>query len=192
MVDEKKRSEKLVLFLILVIAILASSVTYAASSSYLETKGTARIENYKWNVHFDNLQNSKLIGEVIENKKPSFNEYKTIISGFDVTFKNPSDKVIYEFDIVNDGDFDAIVSSIVVTKPTCLSKSKNELNEKEFCENLKYNLEYEDGTRLNINDSLDKKTTKKVKLILDYQKNQFPDDEIEMNDISITISYSQK
>lgn len=180
------------LFLILLFAVITSSITFAATSSYLEIKGTAKIENYKWSVHFDNLKNPIIIGEIVENNKPILNEYKTIISGIDLTFKNPTDKITYIFDIVNDGDFDAIISSIVVTDPVCISKSNNIGNAKEFCDNLKYEITYEDDTKLNINDSLEKKTSKKVKLVFKYLNDQFPTDVIEMNNISITFGYSQK
>ena len=173
--------------------IVGISVAYASITSKLDINGYASMNNGRWNVHFDNLSNVSIIGSALEKHKPLLNSSATSISGFDIEFFQPKDVVSYTFDVVNEGDFDAEISSITILKPRCNGKGKNsDEDAKMVCENLKYQLKYGDGSSINVEDELNRKSTKKMMLTLEYTGKNLPEEQVEITDLGITIIYSQR
>lgn len=98
-----------VIIVLLVVAIVAMSIGFANFSETLEINGTADIAPTEWSVHFDDA---------------SYNESGTVAATnhnvgelavtYDVTLAKPGDTYSFTVDVINDGDFDAELTSITL------------------------------------------------------------------------------
>ena len=107
---KKDKGLQTVVISILAIAVLVMSVGFASYAQNLNISGTATFAGAKWDVHFDTS---------------SFNETGTItsspaatISTTDITYNvalaGPGDEYTFDVDVVNNGTFDASLSSITI------------------------------------------------------------------------------
>ena len=175
------------------IAIICVSFVYASITSQLSIDGYASMNPAKWSVHFQNLSNANLKGTALEVTKPTLQNNSTNISNFNVEFMNIKDGVSYTFDVINDGNLDAKVSSIFIPKPICTGTGSNSYEDENLiCDNLNYYLTYADGTRILAGDSLDKGQSKSLILNLEYSGTQLPQNVVEISGLSITLIYTQK
>lgn len=175
------------------ISITGISLAYASMTSKLSIDGYASINSVKWSVHFQNLSNANLKGTALEVTKPILQKDSTSISNFDVQFINANDGVTYTFDVINDGDLDAKVSSIVIPRPICNGIGENSYNDSNLvCANFSYSLTYGDGTKIQVGDILRKGQSKSFTLKLEYLGTQLPQNVVEISELSIALIYVQK
>lgn len=175
------------------IGIISVSFVYASITSQLSIDGYASMNPAKWSVHFQNLSNANLKGTALEITKPTLQNNSTNISNFNVEFMNVKDGVSYTFDVINDGNLDAKVSSIFIPKPICTGTGSNSYEDENLiCDNLNYYLTYTDGTRILAGDSLDKGQSNSLILNLEYSGTQLPQNVVEISGLSITLIYTQK
>ena len=107
--------------IILAIAIIFMSVGYAVFSTQLELNGVTRIESSKWSVLFQNP--TKYSSTTITDDKISkFELTDTTSVSFDATL-GLNDTFSFVVDVVNDGTFDAKLTSWTLTA------KKNDTNE---------------------------------------------------------------
>lgn len=173
--------------------ILSVSIAYATITSRLDINDYVIMNSGNWSVHFANLHKVDLIGEAKEKVTPKLQDGLTSISNFDLNFYQTGDGAIYTFDVVNDGELDAYISSITVPKPVCNSSVVNDYyNSKLVCNNLVYNLSYSDGSSVNVDDTLPNGTTKTLRLTLKYSGKSLPANPVKISGLGITIIYSQK
>lgn len=106
---------------------------------------------------------------------------------------NINDGVNYTFNVVNDGDLDAKISSIVMPKPVCTSTGDTAYEDSSLiCDNLNYSLTYLDGTEIKIGDTLEKGQSKSLILKLEYLGTNLPQNVVEISGLSIALIYVQK
>lgn len=116
------------------------------------------------NVYFEKLS-AVMIGKS-SYKMPELNVKS--FNSFQVILREPGDKVIFRFRLVNKGDNSCIISKIK-EKIHCNQDSLNKY--KEVCNSLKYDLTYEDGVSVMVGDTLTDNSSKNVKLTIEYPTN---------------------
>lgn len=106
------------LIVALLVILFGITVGYASIATGLLINGTADIEGTNWNVHFTEpvvLPGSTEIGtEKNPYKKVSIDDTLTQIN-YQVVFLKPGDYYEFTFNVVNDGEMDAKVESILQT-----------------------------------------------------------------------------
>lgn len=161
-------------------------IAYAAFTSNLNINGTGVSRKSNFDIYFSNLQEVELTGTAEEITAPTISG--TTISSYDVKLVSPGDSVSYTFDVVNNGDYNATITSLSIPKPECG-------NSVTFCSHLSYTLKYTDGTTVATNDALLAKETKTMVLKLNYDENisssDLPSSNVTISNLGIDIVYSQ-
>ena len=148
----KDKGFKMGILVAVIAMVVVVGIGYAAFTATLNINGTAKVEASSWNVHFanctdgncittSNIQSTKGIpSTAVVNVEPVLTD--TTISDWDVTLKTPGDYVKYTFNVVNDGSFDAkLSSSFALPTPTCTGTGENaETDAANVCKNLTYNI----------------------------------------------------
>ena len=109
---EKARKMKIISLIVLVVMVLGLTVAFAALSQTLTINGSATVNTASWDIHFENLTLSEKTGTAEVSGTPSLTG--TVISGIDVSLNKPGDKIVYEFDLVNNGSIEAKLTNINV------------------------------------------------------------------------------
>ena len=176
--------------------IIVLGIVYAAFTQQLNIAGSATGRSSKWDIHFENLSNVSLNGTAKELTAPTINTNSTQISNYSVSLTSPGDYVEYTFDVVNDGDYDATLTNLSKTAPSCQGTGDNASTDaSNVCEKLTYTLTYENGTTVSQSDTLASKETKTMKLKLLYQ--EFNDDsllpkmDVTITGLGIQLTYTQ-
>ena len=110
---EKERRIKALAIVVLVIAVLGLTIAFAALSQTLTINGSANVDAATWDIHFENIQLKEKVGSATANVP---NLTGTSITDIEVSLIKPGDKIVYEFDIVNNGDIDAKLDNITYNK----------------------------------------------------------------------------
>mgnify|MGYP002858562718 CR=1 FL=1 len=127
--------------------VLVVTVAWAAFLTNLTINGSATVAKSSWGVEFQNLQAAQAgnddgvtHGVTLGATAPSITNNSTTIGNYSVTLSKPGDYVIYEFDIVNTGTFDAkIDTGFALPTPTCTKTgSGTDANATTVCGNLSY------------------------------------------------------
>lgn len=176
--------------------LLCGTIVYAGFTQQLDIQGNATVKKSSWAIKFTNLQPVVKTGTATEVTAPTINTNDTKISDYDVTLTTPGDSVTYNFDVTNEGTFDAKISSITIPKPTCAGSGVNaEADETNVCNNLTYTLTYADGTQLAVDDTLTSGETKSLKLTLTYSSSinaeQLPTEDVSISNLAISVIYAQ-
>lgn len=116
---EKERKVKIISLIVLVVMILCLTVAFAALSQTLTINGSAAVDTASWDIHFENLTLSEKTGTAEVSGTPQLTG--TAISGINVSLNKPGDKIVYEFDLVNNGSIEAKLTNINVNN--LISKS---------------------------------------------------------------------
>ena len=116
---EKTRKVKIISLIVLVVMILCLTVAFAALSQTLTINGSAQVDTASWDIHFENLTLFEKTGTAEVSGTPQLTG--TVISGIDVSLNKPGDKIVYEFDLVNNGSIEAKLTNINVNN--LISKS---------------------------------------------------------------------
>lgn len=180
----------------LVAFILGGTIAYASFTQQLDIQGKATVKKSSWSIKFTNLQPVIKTGTATEVTAPTINTNDTKISEYDVTLTTPGDSVTYKFDVVNEGTFNAKISSITIPTPTCTGTGTNATtDETNVCDNLTYTLTYADGSPIAVDDTLDAGETKSLKLNLLYSSSvsavQLPSNDVAVSNLAISIIYAQ-
>jgi len=199
----------MVLVALLAVALISTiGIAVAALSQDLKVEGTATVKQLNWDIHFDALKPGIVVSQNNTAKEittPTIDTDKTTISSYDVEVRNPGDSVAYEFNVVNDGDVDAKITAIAMAGQgsatlTCTSNGGTSQEQvarnTETCKRLNYTLTYKDGTTVAVNDVLTAGATKTMVLKLEYTTasdgtSYYPDDDVAVSDLGVTISYGQ-
>ena len=122
---EKERKHKKIILTILLIAIIALSLGFAAFTTKLKIQSSATVSpdptNFK--VVFSSSATSSVKGAPIYGGTASggtFEKDATTISGLNASFKAPGETATWTFYSFNDGDYDAFLNKVTVGKITCI------------------------------------------------------------------------
>ena len=187
---KNERSIKIVAIIALCFAILGISISFAVLSSTLEIKGVATIKEESWDITFANMS-SKISNGAVQNIVPTLNA--TYIGDFDITLGN-GDSITYTFDVVNNGTMDAKIGTITVASFLCNGTAINpsdKLNDETLaCNNIQYQLTYENDSNLQIGDTLLVGETKKMKLKISYN-GALPMNSVRISNLNVAFIYVQ-
>ena len=196
MLNMSKNKKILLISSISLAVIIVLGIVYAAFTQQLNIAGSATGRSSKWDIHFENLSNVSLNGTAKELTAPTINTNNTQISNYSVSLTSPGDYVEYTFDVVNDGDYDATLTNLSKTAPSCQGTGDNASNDAtNVCGKLTYTLTYENGATVSQSDTLKSKETKTMKLKLLYQ--EFNDDsllpkmDVTISGLGIQLTYTQ-
>lgn len=194
---EKSRGNKILSIIAIAIAVVSLSIGYAAFSATLTINGTGTVKASNWQVRFENLSLVTKTGTATEETAPTINTNDTNIGDYSVTLTTPGDSISYNFDVANNGTFDAEVTAITIPTPTCTGNGANaETDATNVCANLSYTLTYEDGSEIKVGDAINATEKKAMVLTLTYSNavtaDILPTDDVAISDLGITILYSQK
>ena len=195
----------------LIAMVVVVGVGFAAFTTTLNINGTAKVEASSWNIHFANCTNGNCLSTgnqqsilgikstTVVNTEPTLTD--TTISDWDVTFKTPGDFVSYTFNVVNDGSFDAKISTFELPTPTCTGTGDNaDTDATNVCKHLEYELKVIDlenikPSNVAIGDTLDRAQTKYFTLTLTYKDDitaeELPKNEVTISNLGFSIVYTQ-
>ena len=174
--------------LALVVSVVAIGLAYAGFTGTLNVNGTGNVVSSKWDIYFANLSNAVTTGTA-NVVTPATISPKTKIGDYYVELATPGDSVTYTFDVVNDGDFDAKLTSLTKTNPTCTPTAT-------LCNYLTYTLTYTSGgATVAQNDTLlsgqTRNMTLKLMLRSDTPASALSNTELRVTGLGITLLYSQ-
>ena len=180
----------------LVAFLLCGTIAFASFTQQLDIQGKATVNKSSWSIKFANLQSVVKTGTATEVTAPTINTNDTRISEYDVTLTTPGDSVSYTFDVVNEGTFNAKISSITIPTPLCTGNGATATtDENNVCDNLTYTLTYANGTPVAVDDTLNAGETKSLKLTLSYSASvaaaALPKDDVSISNLAISIIYAQ-
>ncbi len=174
--------------LALLVSVVAVGMVYAGFTQTLNINGTGNVVAASWNIYFANLSNAVTTGSA-NLTTPATISPKTKIGNYAVTFYEPGDSLTYTFDVTNQGDFDAVLTTLTKNTPTCNPSAT-------LCSYLSYTLKYTSGgANVAANDKLLVGQTKNMTLKLMLDSNMpasaLPTSTITIGGLGITLLYSQ-
>ena len=174
--------------LALVVSVVAIGLAYAGFTGTLNVNGTGNVVSSKWDIYFNNLSNAATTGTA-NVVTPATISPKTKIGDYYVELASPGDSVTYTFDVVNDGNFDAVLTTLTKSNPNCTPTAT-------LCNYLTYTLKYtEDDIDVAENDELLAGETKNMRLVLtlrsDTPASALSNTDLSVNGLGITLLYSQ-
>ena len=193
----------------LIAMVVVVGVGFAAFTTTLNINGTAKVEASSWNIHFANCTNGNCLSTgnqqsilgikstTVVNTEPTLTD--TTISDWDVTFKTPGDFVSYTFNVVNDGSFDAKISTFELPTPTCTGTGDNaDTDASNVCKYLQYTLMDVTGdipSNVAVGNTLNKAETKTFRLQLAYSTGatdaELPKGDVSISNLGFSIVYAQ-
>lgn len=123
---EKSRNYVVFGVLALVVSLVAVSLAYAGFTQTLTINGAANVKGAKWDVHLENIQ--KLADTTVNTTntvtqsvewvtEPTLSD--TVVGTFSVKLATPGDQVAFTFDTVNDGNWNANLTTLTRGTVSC-------------------------------------------------------------------------
>ena len=181
-----------IILIVLAVCLIGITVAYATLSQNLNISGVANVDKTSWNIHFTNVLTPKVEGQATGGKAV-LNSGSTVITISEGTLSAPGDKIIYTFDVINEGDLLAEVETTLTQMESC--KAENGSDVSIFCNKIGLDLVYADtNTKVQKSDRLLSKETKTLNLIITYDKDKLlttlPTSPITLSNITSTINYT--
>ena len=154
MVDNKRKGKGVMILLL--IAVLLMTVGFAAFVSNLQIDGTVNVTPTKWSVHYVSNSITPTSGSVTATASVNETTYS-----FEVDLEKPGDFYEATVQVTNDGDFDAVLTSITMSGVTSANSAY-----------LLYTVTYDDSTYASsttgLSKELDAGATENVKVRVEY------------------------
>ena len=181
------------ILIILAICLIGITVAYATLSQNLDISGVAKVGKTSWNIHFTKVLTPKAEGYA-EGGKATLNSDSTVLTVSEGILKVPGDTITYVFDVINEGDLDAEVETVLTTIDSCKA-SDDTTDVTMYCDKIKYDLVYQDTKEaVKKDDKLLKGESKTLNLVITYDKNKeltsLPTSPITLSNITSTINYT--
>ena len=195
MIYKKKFGTAGVLIVALVI-VSVFGIAYAAFSQSLNISGSAVVKKTSWSVKMKNLQTYTKTGSATQVTAPAINAAGNTLQTYNITLQKPGDSISYTFDVANEGDYNAKLSNLTITTPTCTKGTNGVATDaSNVCSNLTTTLKYSNGTVVAANDTLNSSETKTMVLTvtLNPQMNaeSLPTDDVSVTNLKVTLAYVQ-
>ena len=179
--------------------IVVLGIVYAAFTQQLTINGSATGRSSSWKIYFSRLTGPTLNGTAKQITAPEIKNNSTTIGDYSVTVTSPGDYIEYEFDVTNDGDYDATLTGLTMKNNTELTyegSGENELNDENNVKSqIEYTLKYSDGITVSQNDTLASKETKTMRLRLTYKTfddaSLLPKADVAISGLGISLTYTQ-
>ena len=216
--EKKYHNQRKILFIILFIIILVLSVFYFAlvindyrlgredttaeyhthhvdyeASTNVVRRISQRIlgsrrNNPSWDIHITNLREPITTGLAVSETNPTISH--TQLSNFHVSLTLPNDSVSYTFDIKNNGNMDARISTIFRQNAHCTGTGSNRIiDEGIVCQNIRYDLRYYDNTPVREGDIIRAGQTKTIKLVVAYIGTELPEQQVKITNLGIALIF---
>jgi hypothetical protein len=150
---EKKRKRTIYILLFILTTVASLTIAYAALSATLRITGEATVTESRWNFYLGN--GISLSGREQETtgsatyQKPTFNG---TTASYQITLAKPGDSVTYYFKIFNTGTINGEIATVTNATPKCTSTTGVTADESLVCDNLIYDISYNDGEKLSEGD----------------------------------------
>ncbi len=175
-----------------------TGLIYAAFTGQLNiTGGKGYGRDSKWDIQFDNVSTitTTQTAKVIDNKQPKINQNNpNIIDDYEISLTSPGDTISFTFDAVNNGNYDAKITSIDIDTPNCTSTDNESAT--NMCNNLTYTLTYASGATVQTNDVLYAKDKLSFKVTLTFNDisdpNLLPKSGVSISNLGIQINFEQE
>ncbi len=155
----KGRSLRILTIIALFVAISGLTIAYAAISDSFKDKE----DSSSWNIQIQDLK-ADTSGSAIYTL-PVISD--TALSNYSVELQKPGDSVHLTFKVMNKGSLDAILSTLMQTKPNCkVNGSSNDV-----CNKIQYSLQKENGDEVAPNDLLNHNSEKTIQFSIVYPTN---------------------
>ena len=118
---EKKKNTQIMIIAFLSIAILFMSVGYANFASQLNVTGNVTVKANRWSVHY----NTATYSEAQNSVTASIHNITATDFTFTVTLTKPGDFYEATANVVNDGTFNAELSSITMSQLTSAQQRRS-------------------------------------------------------------------
>ena len=193
-----KKDVKLVTGAIVIIMIaIIISLVYAVFTGQLNITGSAVNRQSKWDIHFENVSNITTTGtaKVLNNHEPVINSNnRTEIQDYEVSLTSPKDSISFTFDVVNDGNYNAKITTIDIETPEC--SSTDTISATNMCNNLTYTLTYDSGATVQTNDIIYVKDKISLKVTLTFNEisdpTLLPKAGVSISNLGIEIDFEQE
>ena len=181
-----------IILIVLAVCLIGITVAYATLSQNLNISGVANVDKTSWNIHFTNVLTPKVEGQATGGKAV-LNSGSTVITISEGTLSAPGDKIVYTFDVINEGDLPAEVETTLTQMESC--KAENGSDVSIFCNKIGLDLVYaETNTKVQKSDRLLSKEKKTLNLVITYDKakllTSLPTSPIVLSNITSTINYT--
>ena len=181
-----------IILIVLAVCLIGITVAYATLSQNLNISGVANVDKTSWNIHFTNVLTPKVEGQATGGKVV-LNSGSTVLTISEGTLSAPGDKIIYTFDVINEGDLPAEVETTLTQMESC--KAENGSDVSIFCNKIGLDLVYADTKeKVQKSDRLLSGETKTLNLIITYDKDKLlttlPTSPITLSNITSTINYT--
>ncbi len=183
---QKQKNFQVAIIGVLAFAVLFMSVGFAAYSQQLNINGTAVVAANKWSVHFkkDSIQK---VQDSVEAESAVIDE-STTSATFKAKLEKPGDFYAFSVDVINDGTFDAALTSVTMSNLTTAQQKY-----------LKYTVSYDNsetwtGTTSGLNYALNKNQSKNVIVRVEYiapdSAADLPEEDTTVS-LTLTLNYGQ-
>ena len=181
-----------IILIVLAVCLIGITVVYATLSQNLNISGVANVDKTSWNIHFTNVLTPKVEGQATGGKAV-LNSGSTVITISEGTLSAPGDKIVYTFDVINEGDLPAEVETTLTQMESC--KAENGSDVSMFCNKIGLDLVYADTKeKVQKSDRLLSKEKKTLNLIITYDNDKLlttlPTSPIVLSNIISTINYT--
>ena len=140
------------ILIVLAVCLIGITVAYATLSQNLDISGVANVDKTSWNIHFTNVLTPKVEGQATGGKAV-LNSGSTVLTISEGTLSAPGDKIVYTFDVINEGDLPAEVETTLTQMESC--KAENGSDVSMFCNKIGLDLVYaETNTKVQKSDRL--------------------------------------
>lgn len=175
------------------IAIIGLSLGYAALSQTLNINTTATVQSSanSWKILFKNADAGSASANA-DKGTIALTDTTVTVSG--VILKAPGSSVTYTFDVVNEGEVDAKLSTITNLEAVITgSGASKDADETLVRGGYQYTLTYNDGGTIAAEDTLAVGASKKLKLVVSYKDTvtELPAADVVMTNLGTTLVYVQ-
>ena len=184
--------------LIAVLSVLALvCVGYAAFSVSLSINGVATVDKSSWSIKFKSACTNSNDCFVASNTQSGVEPKTKIVTYPNLTDTTISDWVVsFSFNVVNDGTFNAKISTFALPVPVCTGFGANaDVDAKNVCDNIEYTLKDSDGNNIDVGRTLSPGKSDKMILSLTYKASiksaDLPDNDVKISNLGFPIIYTQ-
>ena len=155
-----KNGFKRIHFYVLLGLIFLITLGYAYLTSTLNINGLSKINNPKWDIHFENIEikDGSVSGDYVTQDAEIETDTSVV---FGVRLSKPGDFYEFTVDVVNEGTIDAMIDSID-------SYLNNEVIN-ELPAYLDYEIKYDDGGIIAVNQLLKKQESETLRIRIGYK-----------------------
>ena len=174
----RNRKTLYLILTVIIISVFTLSIAYAILSVTLNITGAAEVVASNWDIHLEN----------VKVKSGSVSSDVPVISGnnlsFSASLETPGDYYEFTVDVVNSGNIDAMIDSVVKTPELSTEQAKY----------LKYEVSYASGESVSSKQFLKSNTTTPIKVRIEYRNDLNASDlpsTTEKLNLKITLVYTQ-